>query len=443
MDQGGHGDGAAALLDPRVRRRAVLAATIGCGIETYDFVTFAFFAIQIGHAFFPSHDRYLSLMGALATFGAGFIGRPIGAWVLGGYGDRVGRKPAMLISMVLMGLAIATLALTPSYAMIGIAAPIIAVVARLVQGFALGAETGASTTYLIEAGDPERRGFSASLQGVSQNVGITCGALAGFVLSLLLSEAQLSDFGWRIALLLGTSVVPFALVIRRTLPETREPESAGNPEPEPFGTAPGPTFRQVVWCGGTIIAASTIATYFVNYTATFGQAELHLSTRGAMAAQVSATAIRVVAGLLGGWLSDRWGRRVMQIYPQIVLVLLIVPAFGWLLSLRSVGVLIAVNLLFSALGGLKEGSVYAAIAESLNPAIRARGFSLIYALPVTIFGGTTQLLLTWLLKVTGTPMSIAWYLAGVQVIGLVAMLLLPESALRQRRARGGPTLAPA
>ena len=162
-----------------------------------------------------------------------------------------------------------------------------------------------------------------------------------------------------------------------------------------------------------------------------------------MAAQVSATAIRVVAGLLGGWLSDRWGRRVMQIYPQIVLVLLIVPAFGWLLSLRSVGVLIAVNLLFSALGGLKEGSVYAAIAESLNPAIRARGFSLIYALPVTIFGGTTQLLLTWLLKVTGTPMSIAWYLAGVQVIGLIAMLLLPESAPRQRRARGGLTLAPA
>lgn len=438
MDQGSNAGGAAVPLTARARRRAILAATIGCGLEFYDFVTFAFFAIQIGHAFFPSHDRYLSLMGALATFGAGFLGRPIGAWVLGGYADRVGRKPAMLLSMVLMGLAIATLALTPSYASIGIAAPVIAVAARLVQGFALGAEVGASTTYMVESGDPARRGWSAGLQGVAQYIGITAGALVGFGVSSVLSDTALSAYGWRIALLLGASVVPFALVIRRTLPE-----SLGSPEPELPDAAPGPSFAQVVGCGATILASGTIASYFFNYTATFGQNELHLSASAAMAGQVAANAVGIGTSLVGGYLSDRWGRRALMIWPQLALALLILPCFSWLLAARSVEVLIAVTLLLSGLSNIQNGAIYAAIAESLNPAIRSRGFSLIYALPITIFGGSTQLFLTWLLKATGTPMSIAWYLAGVQLIGLAAMVILPESAPRRRCAGGGIALAAA
>jgi MFS family permease len=411
-------------------RGAVLAATTGCALEFYDFITFAFFAIQIGDSFFPSRDRYLSLMGSLATFGAGFVSRPIGAHVLGGYADRIGRKPVMLLSMVMMGVAIATLALTPSYATIGIAAPIIAVMARVAQGFALGGEVGSSTVYMLEAGEPGRRGRNVSLQGVAQYVAATCGALVGFALSSVLSEAQLAAFGWRIALLIGVSVVPFALVLRRSLPETMD-----RPEPElPASATAGPTPRQAILLGAVIMGAGTIATYVFNYTATFGQTQLHLPTQAAMAGQLAANGVGIAAALAGGWLCDRFGRRPLQLWPQLAFAILILPCFTWLLAARTVFALVCVNLLLSGLSSIQSAALGAAIIESLPRAVRSRAFGLVYALPVTLLGGTTQLLVTWLLKTTGTPMSLAWYLTGVQAVGLLAIIALPESAPHKRRA---------
>src|SRR5580700_1399490 len=168
-------------------RRAIAAATIGNALEFYDFITYAFFAIQIGHAFFPSNNAYGSLMLSLATFGAGFVTRPIGALVIGAYSDRVGRRPAMMLSFTMMGCAIVALALTPSYAAIGVAAPILAVLARMVQGFSLGGEVGPTTAYLMEAAAPGRRGLAVSWQGASQQVAATAGALVGLLLSELMT----------------------------------------------------------------------------------------------------------------------------------------------------------------------------------------------------------------------------------------------------------------
>lgn len=415
-------------MDPRTRRRGILAATIGNGLEFYDFVTFAFFAIQIGNAFFPSHDRYLSLMGALATFGAGFIARPIGAWVLGGYADRVGRRNVMLLSMVLMGIAITTLALTPPYAVIGLAAPIIAILCRLLQGFALGAEVGASTAYMIECGSTERRGLNASMQGVAQMVASTVGPLVGLGLSLALTDEQLATFGWRVALLLGASVIPFALWMRRLLPETLHHQREAAPS-----RRIGPSFRQVIWCGATLMAAGTICNYFLNYTTTFAQTELGLSPGQGMAAQVVTNATGIVAALAGGLWCDRSGRRPVLLFVQVALALMFVPCLSLVLASRSLTVLIAVNLSLSAMTNLSSGALYATLLESLDPSIRSRAFSMIYAVPITLFGGTTQLFITWLIKVTGTPMSVAWYLAMVQSIGAIAVILLPESMPARRR----------
>ena len=415
---------------PDAARRAVLAATAGAALEFYDFVTFAFFAIQIGDTFFPSHDRYVSLMGSLATFAVGFISRPFGAHVLGGYADRIGRRPVMLLSMVMMGVAIATLALTPSYAAIGVAAPVIVILARLVQGFALGGEVGCSTVYMLEAGEPGRRGFNTSLQGVGQFVGMTCGALVGLLLSSMLSEGQMTQFGWRIALLIGVSVVPFALVLRKSLPETKDgadPQFAD-------GDAPGASANQAIWLGAVIMGAGTIANYVFNYTATFGQTQLHMSTQAAMAGQVAANGVGIVACLVGGWLCDRYGRRPLQLWPQLAFAILILPCFTWLLAARTVFALICVNLVLSGLSNLQTGALYAAIGESLPRRMRGRAFSLIYALPVALLGGTTQVFVTWLLKATGAPMSLAWYLTGVQLIGLLAIIALPESAPAKRHA---------
>jgi MFS transporter, MHS family, citrate/tricarballylate:H+ symporter len=183
-------------------RRAAFGAIIGNMLEFYDFATYSFFAIQIGHAFFPAHSEYASLMLSLATFGAGFVTRPIGGVVLGIYSDRVGRRPAMLLSFALMGGAILVLALTPSYDAIGIAAPIVVIIARLVQGFALGGEVGPTTAYLLEIASPPNRTFVVSWQPTSQAIAATMGALIGVILSKTMSGETLEAYGWRIAFLL-------------------------------------------------------------------------------------------------------------------------------------------------------------------------------------------------------------------------------------------------
>src|SRR6201996_6813281 len=200
--------------------RTTLAVTIGNMLEFYDFITYSFFAIQIGHTFFPTQGEFGSLMLSLATFGAGFITRPIGGIVIGSYSDRAGRRPAMILSFAMMGCAIITLALTPSYASIGIAAPIIVIIARMVQGFSLGGEVGPTTAYLMESAAPGRRALAVSWQPASQQIAATAGALVGTVLARVMTEADLTSYGWRIAFLLGAACLPFGLYLRAKLPET-------------------------------------------------------------------------------------------------------------------------------------------------------------------------------------------------------------------------------
>lgn len=419
----------------RERRRAVTAAILGNGLEFYDFLTFAFFAIQIGHAFFPSQNSYLSLMGSLATFGAGFVTRPIGAHVLGGYADRHGRKPAMLLSMSLMGTGIVLLALTPGYAAIGYAAPVVAVCARLIQGFALGGEVGCATIYMMESAKSSRRGFTISWQGASQAVASTVGALVGLVLSALLSASELSAFGWRIALLIGASVVPLALYIRASLPETIE-----EADHAPVSDAGSGSYARPVVCGFLIITSGTIATYIFQYMATYGQNTLHLSTRVSMAGVFTNNAAGAISVLVGGWLSDRYGRRSVMLGPQMLFFLLIVPCFAWLTSQRDAFSFLTANLVLAAVQTFSYGALYAAISESLPKAVRARAFALVYAIPVAVFGGTTQMVVTWILHVTGNPMAIAWYLTAISLIGLGAMAALRESAPVKLAASARPEL---
>ncbi len=384
----------AAALTPGQRRKAIFAATLGNGLEFYDFVTFAFFAIQIGRTYFPSESSFLSLMGALATFGAGFLTRPLGAYLIGGYADRHGRRPAMLFSMMLMGCGILLLALTPGYASIGIAAPVIAVIARLMQGFALGGEVGSATAYMMESALEDRRGYSISWQGASQGIAGTAGAMVGLFLSHFLTSAELDSFGWRIALLLGASIVPVALFIRKSLPETHvvAPEAKAN-------KVPLLPYLRVIILGIAMIGSSTIASYIFNYMATFGQNTLKLSEQISFAGETASNAIAVVAVLLGGAMSDRIGRRWSMIVPQALFAIAIVPCFLWLTSVRDATSFIAANLVLSLFSNAGYGAVYAAISESLPTAIRARTFALVYSVPVALFGGTTQLVVTWLLHV--------------------------------------------
>lgn len=413
-------DPAPKLVSPR---RAIAAATVGNMLEFYDFVTYAFFAIQIGNTFFPTGNAYTSLMASLATFGAGFITRPIGAFVLGGYADRVGRKPAMLLSMTLMGVGIIALALTPSYAQIGIIAPVIAILARLLQGFALGGEIGSATTYMLEAAQVHRRGFMISWQSASQGLAATIGAGVGFLLTLFMTDAEVAQYGWRIALLLGASIVPFALLIRRGLPETIDA-----PEPVAFASQKVRDYWRVIVLGFFIIGSGTIGAYIFNYMATYGQANLKLSVGASLAAEAANNLAGAVTALIGGWLSDKHGRRRLMFWPQLLFMFLIVPCFQWITTVRDPTSFILANIVLASVTGLIWGPVYAALSESLPKAMRARVFALIYSVPVALLGGTTQMVVTWLLHVTGNNMSIAYYLTAVTGLGLVSIWLLPESA---------------
>src|SRR5271156_3925665 len=253
--------------------RKVVAVGIGNALEFYDFLTFSFFAIQIGHCFFPESQTTHGLLYSLATFGVGFLTRPLGGVVIGMYGDRVGRKPAMLLSFALMGASILGLALTPSYAQIGIGAPILLVIFRLVQGFALGGEVGPSTAFLAEAAPPNRRGFYVSLQYMTQDLAVLGAGVAGFVLTTWLTPAALDAWGWRVAFLIGAAVVPIGLYMRRHLPETLH-----DADRRLTSTEQRRVPVKVIVLALLLIGAATIYLYGLDYITTYAQDSLHMTS---------------------------------------------------------------------------------------------------------------------------------------------------------------------
>jgi MHS family citrate/tricarballylate:H+ symporter-like MFS transporter len=421
----------------RPNRKAIVAATIGNALEFYDFITYGFFSIQIGRAFFPAHSEYASLMLSLAMFGAGFVTRPLGGLIIGAYADRVGRRPAMMLSFTMMGLAIIALALIPSYGMIGIAAPILAVVARLVQGFSLGGEVGPTTAYLLESAAPRRRGLTVAFQGASQGLAGVLAALVGFGLSSVLAPAELDAYGWRIALLLGAVTLPYGLWLRRSMPETlHAPDIAAAKPAAPQQTSGAlvRASRRILILALLVIAAGTIASQVSTYMTTFAQHALHMKTNVAMAGGVLGSFSGVVGGLFGGWLSDRVGRRPVMIVPALIHLIVMIPIFYWIVEARSAPSLMVGAVVNGLLAGCGASAFYAAIAESLPKKIRSGGFAVVYAVSNAIFGGTTQLVVTWLTHTSGSTMAPVGYMFAAGLIGLAARWLIVESAPAKLRA---------
>ncbi|MGY3614550.1 MHS family citrate/tricarballylate:H+ symporter-like MFS transporter [Bradyrhizobium sp. USDA 10063] len=423
-------------------KRAAFAATIGNMLEFYDFITYSFFAIQIGHTFFPAQGEYGSLMLSLATFGAGFVTRPIGGIVLGIYSDRVGRRPAMLLSFALMGSAILAISITPSYNAIGLAAPIIVIVARMLQGFALGGEVGPTTAYLMEVAPPERRALVVSWQPTSQQIAATTGALVGFVLSKTMTPEALQSYGWRLAFLIGAICLPFGFWMRRTLPETIPQGESGARRVE--------SSRHLVLAGRhirlillalMILASGTISTYATQYMTTYAQNTLHVAPSLAFATSLVSNGLGIAGALLGGWLADLLGRKPVMIYPQLVALALTYPIFLWIAGAPGAWSLLFGFGALSLIGSLPFTAFYATFTEALPQQIRGGVFATVYAVAIASFGGTAQLVITWLLHISGDPLAPAWYLLLAAVVGLIAMSLMPETAPVKVKA-SAPTRSP-
>jgi MFS family permease len=412
------------------RRRHIAAVTLGNALEFYDFLTFSFFAIQIGHAFFPSNSAYGSLMGSLATFGAGFAMRPLGAIVIGRYADRVGRKPAMLLSFVLIGASIFGMALIPSYAAIGLAAPVLAVISRMLQGFSLGGEIGSNTSYLLEAAPPAERGAVVGWQGASQMIAILVASTVGVLLSTFLPGNLLDAYGWRIAFIIGGLAVPFGFWLRTTLPETLHAPEFGTPVAEPG--LPAVTLACRYWrimvLGATVLGMGSIASYIQMYAVTYAQDTLHLSERVGFIAETANAAIAIPAMLLGGWLSDRVGRWPLNVSANFLFLISIYPLFAWVVRTPNAAALVTVMTVFGFVSNLTFTSVCTALGESLPKAIRCSGFGLVYSVAIAACGGSTQFVATWLIHVSGSAMAPAYYLIAATTVAQIAMMLIPESA---------------
>jgi MFS transporter, MHS family, citrate/tricarballylate:H+ symporter len=413
-----------------VPARHVAAVVVGNALEFYDFLTYAFFAVYIGRAFFPSTSPTASLLASLGTFGVGFVTRPIGGFVIGSMGDRMGRKPAMIFSFSLMGVAIVGLALTPPHSMIGVAAPILVILFRMVQGFALGGEVGPTTAFLLEAAPPERRGFYAAFQYWTQDLSVLISGLVGFGLANILSEQQLQDFGWRIAFLVGAAIVPFGLMLRRSLPETFHAGEGSKRERV--------SLRPYLWLvvlGLLLLANGTIATYTMDYMTTYAIATLHMHANVSFAATVVVGLAGVTFDLLSGVLSDRIGRKSTMLLFATPLLLLILPAFYLISHYRNTGVLLGATAVMAILMSMSTCPVIIWLTEGFPAPIRSSSVAVIYALSIAAFGGSTQYTITWLIRATGNPLAPAWYWTAAAIVGVSAMIATHESAPRKLAQR--------
>jgi len=411
----------------------VMAVFIGNGLEFYDFLTFSFFAVYIAKTFYPGGSTSSGLLATLATFGAGFLTRPIGAIVIGRMGDRLGRKPAMLLSFALMGFAIVGLALTPSYAQIGIAAPVLVIVFRLIQGFALGGEVGPSTAFMAEAAPPHRRGLYLSMQYATQDAAILAAGLVGTTLAATLNAQQMQDWGWRLALLLGAVVVPFGLILRRTLPETLGKHHVeDDPVILPASKRP---YLKIIVLGLMMLTAGTIGSYTMNYLTTYAIDTLHLPATIGFSLIIVNGGISMVFEAIAGWLSDKYGRKPVMILPSILLLVAILPCFWVISHSASVYALYGAVALITILASLSSVPVIVTITETLPPHIRSGAVAMIYAFAISILGGSTQFVIKLLLDQTGNHLAPAYYWTGAAVLGLIAKVLVTESApIRRARA---------
>lgn len=410
-------DGAA-----RISNRQVAAVCLGNAIEFYDFVTYAYFAAQIGRTFFPSATPGVSLLASLATFGMGFFTRPLGALVLGRFADRVGRKPAMLVSFALMGVASIGLPLIPSYAAIGIVAPILVLMFRLLQGFAVGGEVGASTAFLLEAAPVSRRGLYTSLQAMSADFSALTAGIVGVALASLLEPEALDAWGWRVALLLGAVIIPVGLVLRRTLEETLQPV---NESPDPATTG---SYARVAVAGVCLVAAATTTNYLLKYMTTYANTTLGMTSQLAFGATAIVGLCGVICAPLAGSLSDRYGRKRVMLVPWLLLAIAVFPCFEILERQRTALTLYAVCGVLATASTLSTSVFFVAIAEALPHRVRSGALGLVYALAVSIFGGSAQFTVAWLTGLTGNPLTPAWYMIGGVVVGLMAMRAMPETA---------------
>jgi MFS transporter, MHS family, proline/betaine transporter len=416
---------ASATSATRTRRSTVFAAVLGNGLEFFDFTVYSFFGPIIGKLFFPAEDAFASLLMSLAVFGVGFVVRPLGGVTIGLFADRAGRKPALLLTVAMMALGTGLIGLAPSYEQIGIAAPVLIVLGRLLQGFSAGGEVGAATTLLMESGSAGRRGTLVSWQMASQGGAALVGALIAVLLSKSLTHAQLVDWGWRVPFLLGLAIGPVGFLLRARIEDTATPHSRTDAPAKLRRRLP---VRQIV-AGVLLVIGSTATMYtIVFFLPSFLTLTLGMPSATALLSSCMAGIILLVGSPLAGKLADRVASRKRLLFgTSVVSLVIVLPAF-WAIaafpSMSTVGVAVVVLV---GLMTLASPAGFLMILEALQPEVRATALGIIYAVGVTLFGGFAQFIVGALWRVTGSFYAPAWYVLGCGCLSLVGLLMFKEA----------------
>ena len=412
-----------------INYKVIFGASLGNGLEIFDFTVYSFFAAIIGKLYFPSDTAYGSLLMSVAVFGVGFIMRPLGSMVLGAYADRVGRKAAMLMTIVLMGVGTALIAFAPTHAQIGIFAPMLIVTGRLIQGFAAGGEVGSATTLLLESAGANQRGFFVSWQAISQGISALLGASFGLALTYFLPEEALYSWGWRVPFIIGLLIIPVGVYIRKHLEETYSGEVADQERSpvNPVWDVLRNHFNDLL-LGMLIIMSGTVMVYIVLlYMPTYMMQTYHIAAPTAYLFSCIASVVQIVAVYYAGRYVDRVQNYkkplTLSIFASLVLIY---PTFWFLGSADSLWLAIVIRILLIGALGINMLTSTMLIVSALPRHVRATGTSMIYAFGVTLFGGSAQLIVTWLLDVSGNPMAPAWYVTGMLTISLIATTVFKE-----------------
>ena len=412
----------------------IAAAVIGNALEWYDFVVYGFFASVLAQAFFPSGDETAALLLALASFGAGFCTRPIGGVFFGFYADRKGRKAALQLIMFVMTAAVAVIAFAPTYATIGVYAPMLVVIGRLLQGFATGGEFASSTAYLIEVAPAERRGLYGSLQMVGQGLSILLGTFAGIIVAAVFSAEALHDWAWRLPFVAGLLIGPVGVYIRRNLDETRAFRTAPQ-----MGGALDAFLDLVRRQGDRLVACfaatagATISFYVILvYMPTYGKTELGLTLAESFVAQAPGLLLLIALTPLIGAFSDKIGRRPLLFASYILLLLCVYPSFVWLQAERTLTALAVTQTLFCVILSGLFGAMSTALAEQFPTHVRTSGLAIAYNIAVMMFGGFAPFIVAWLIRFLATPLAPAFYLMFGAVVGLLGV-----AGLRERHGEPG------
>lgn len=407
--------------------RAVAAASLGNALEWFDIVVYGYFATIIAAQFFPTSDPLTSLLVAFGSFGVSFFVRPLGAVVIGAYADRKGRKKALLLTIKLMMLGTFIIAVMPSYGAIGIMAPVLIILARLIQGFSAGGEFASATAFLAEQ-SREHRAFFSSFQFASQGLTSLLAAVFGTALTALLTQDQLESWGWRIPFFFGLLIGPIAIYIRRFVNETPEFENASELE----GTLSASLISQrgnLAIAVGLVILA-TVSMYMLLYMQTFAVRELSLSAETGFRATLAVGVALIFITPLGGAISDRKGRIMVAVPAAIMLLLLPTPLFLWIVASPSATGLLVIEALLAIITAFYLGAIPALLTELFPVRVRTTGMSISYNLSVMIFGGLAPLFITAIIGLTGMRIAPGIYISFAALLSLGALFAAYRKGVR-------------